>query len=135
VDSALNPNPNSQSQSAILNPAISRARAPDSPGRLAARQADRRFGLGHAADRRARAVAREGNARRTELLESLAQALTAFTTAHFGRDGTLDDGALDQALATAKRVPRRMKIEQMWFMKRLAARRAGTKLDSRAWSR
>jgi len=28
-----------------------------------------------------------------------------------------------------------MKIEQMWFMKRLAARRAGTKLDSRAWSR
>jgi len=28
-----------------------------------------------------------------------------------------------------------MKVEQIWIMKRLAARRAGTALDNRAWSR
>jgi hypothetical protein len=55
--------------------------------------------------------------------------------AHFGREGALDDTALDEALATAKQVLRRMKVEQTWVMKRLAARRAGTELDDRAWSR
>jgi hypothetical protein len=75
------------------------------------------------------------NARRTELLESLARALTTFTTAHFGREGALDDGALDESLATAKRVLSRVKLERIWIMKRVAAWRAGTALDSRAWSR
>jgi len=84
----------------------------------------------------ARALSRAGgSARRTALLASLSEALTTFTTAHFGREGTLDDGALDQALLTAKHVLRRMKIEQLSIMKRLAARRAGTELDNRAWSR
>jgi hypothetical protein len=32
-------------------------------------------------------------------------------------------------------VLRRMKFEQLWFMKRLAIRRAGTPLDNRVWSR
>ena len=54
---------------------------------------------------------------------------------NFSREGTLDDSALDEALATSRRVLRRMKFEQFWFMKRLAARRAGTELDNRAWSR
>ena len=152
----VDPNPNSQSQSATVNPqsatgnphsAILNPQSsnlnPQSvePGRLilqAGWPRGKRIAVSGSVT--PQTVARElsrakGSARRTELLESLAQALTAFTTAHFGRDGTLDDGALDQALATAKQVPRRMKIEQIWFMKRLAARRAGTKLDSRAWSR
>ena len=47
----------------------------------------------------------------------------------------MDDAALDQALATGGEVLRRMKLEQVWFMKRLATRRAGTALDNRAWSR
>jgi hypothetical protein len=75
------------------------------------------------------------NARRTVLLESLVRALNTFTTAHFGREGALDETALDEALDTAKQVLRRMKIEQIWIMKRLAARRAGSELDNRAWSR
>jgi hypothetical protein len=77
----------------------------------------------------------EANANRIELLESLARALTTFTTAHFGREGTLDEAALDDSLVTAKRVLSRVKLEQIWIMKRLAAWRAGTALDNRAWSR
>ena len=68
-------------------------------------------------------------------LESASRALAAFTAATFSRAGALDDTALDEALATAKQLVRRMKVEQLWFMKRLAIRRAGTELDNRAWSR
>jgi hypothetical protein len=75
------------------------------------------------------------NPRRAALLESLEQALTTLTVAQYSRDGAMDDAALDQALATGTQVVRRMKIEQLWFMKRLAVRRAGTALDNRAWSR
>jgi hypothetical protein len=75
------------------------------------------------------------NARRVERLEALSRALTTFTTAHFGRDGALDEGTLDESLATAKEILGRVKVEQFWIMKRLAAWRAGTALDNRAWSR
>jgi hypothetical protein len=84
----------------------------------------------------ARVVARPGNtAARTVLLESLSRALGVLTVATFSRDGALDEASLDEALATSKQVLRRMKFEQLWFMKRLAVRRAGTELDNRAWSR
>jgi len=75
------------------------------------------------------------HARRAELLESLARALTTLTVAHFGRDGALDDAALDGSLATARTVLSRVKLEHIWIMKRLAAWRAGSALDNRAWSR
>jgi hypothetical protein len=65
----------------------------------------------------------------------VSRALSALTVATFNRAGTLDDPALDEALATTKQLLRRMKFEQLWFMKRLAIRRAGTELDNRAWSR
>ncbi len=88
------------------------------------------------------AVARElalaataSDPRRAAMLESLEQALSALTAAQYGRVETLDDAALDQALATGSQVVRRMKFEQIWFMKRMAAWRAGTALDNRAWSR
>jgi hypothetical protein len=80
-------------------------------------------------------TAHGATARKTALLESLASALVAFTTAHFGRAGTLDDAALDEALATSFRTLKRAKLEQNWMMKRLAARRAGSPMDNRAWSR
>jgi hypothetical protein len=84
----------------------------------------------------ARVLARPGNtAARTTLLDSLSRALASLTAATFNREGALDDTALDEALATSKQVLRRMKFEQLWFMKRLAIRRAGTELDNRAWSR
>jgi hypothetical protein len=80
-------------------------------------------------------AATASNPRRAALLESLEQALTVLTAAQYGRDATMDEPALDQALATGAQVVRRMKLEQIWFMKRLAAWRAGTALDNRAWSR
>ena len=71
------------------------------------------------------------------MLESLAQALSALTTAQYGRGGTaLDESALDQALATAFDVVKRMRLEQTWIMKKLATRRGGAApAETRAWSR
>jgi hypothetical protein len=84
----------------------------------------------------ARELARgTANARRVALLESLGRALSTFTTAHFGREGALDEGALDESLATARDVLRRAKLEQVWIMKRFAAYRAPTPLETRVWSR
>jgi hypothetical protein len=75
------------------------------------------------------------NARRTAQLTALQEALLAFTSAQFGRDGKLDDGALDQALATGVQALRQVRIKQIWLMKRIATWRAGTAVDNRAWSR
>ena len=72
--------------------------------------------------------------RRAVQLEALSQALIAFTTAQYGREGTLDDNTLDESLATGVRVLRRMKFEQTWIMKRLAPRKL-SEVESRAWSR
>ena len=84
----------------------------------------------------ARAIARPGNrAAHSARLEALSRALATLTTATFSRDGALDEPALDEALAAAKQGLRRMKFEQLWFMKRISTRRAGTELDNRAWSR
>jgi hypothetical protein len=90
----------------------------------------------------ARSVAHEqargaANAKRAAMLESLAQALSALTVAQYGRgDVALDQGALDQALATAFQILKRMRLEQTWIMKRLAMRRGGAApVDTRAWSR
>jgi hypothetical protein len=69
------------------------------------------------------------------LLESASVAIAALTAATFSRAGKLDDGALDEALATAKQITSKMKIQQLWIMKRLAARRALTPLETRVWSR
>jgi hypothetical protein len=83
-----------------------------------------------------RVLARPGvTAAHTVLLESVSRALGSLTAATFSREGALDGPALDEALSTSKTVLRRMKFEQLWFMKRLAARRAGTPLDNRVWSR
>ena len=69
------------------------------------------------------------------VLESASAAIAVLTVAAFSREGKLDDSALDEALATAKRITRKMKFEQLWFMKRLAERRAPTALEARVWSR
>jgi hypothetical protein len=69
------------------------------------------------------------------LYESLEQALSALTAAQYGRNGTLNDTELDEALATGGQVLKRARLDQTWVMKRLAARRAGRQGDTRAWSR
>jgi len=87
----------------------------------------------------ARELARDGvpsNARRTAMLESLARALSAYTVAGYGRDGKVDDAALDEALSTGFDVLKRMRLEQTWVMKRLAMRRGGAlPVETRVWSR
>jgi hypothetical protein len=86
-----------------------------------------------------REVARgAADAKRGVMLESLAQALSAFTIAQYGRtDATVDDATLDSALDTAFQVLKRMRLEQTWIMKKLAARRGGDAVpaETRAWSR
>ena len=74
-------------------------------------------------------------ARRDAQLEALGQALSALSAAQYGREAVLDDTALDEALAAGSRLMRRMMIEHTWPMKRVAAWRAGTEVDNRAWSR
>ena len=84
----------------------------------------------------ARHIARPGQSPAViALLESVSAAIAAFTAASFNREGKLDDGALDEGLATAKQVTRKMKVQQLSIMKWLAARRALTPLESRVWSR
>jgi hypothetical protein len=75
------------------------------------------------------------SASRQQLLTSLEQALQTLTSAGYGRSETLDDGALDQALETGVQALRNVRIRQLWILKRLAAWRAGTAVDNRAWSR
>ena len=86
-----------------------------------------------------RELARAGassNARRAAMLESLAQALSAFTVAGYSRDGKLDESVLDDGIATGFDVLKRMRLEQTWVMKRLARRRGGAvPVDTRVWSR
>ena len=68
-------------------------------------------------------------------LESASVAIATLTVASFSREGRLDDSALDEALATARQLTRKMKVEQIWIMKRLAERRALSPLEARVWSR
>ena len=69
-------------------------------------------------------------------LESLSGALTEFTTAQFGRDGTFDDAALDEALQSGVRLLKRLTFEQTWVMKRLRRRPVVVPLEGQAtWSR
>jgi len=73
--------------------------------------------------------------RRAAMLESLEQALTRFTAAQYGRETGLDDAALDESLAAGARALRRLKVEQLPRMKRLARRKAAPEPETRAWSR
>ena len=76
------------------------------------------------------------SAKRSAILDQLSTALTTFTTAQYGRAAaTMDDGALDQALATAFELLKRVRLEQTWIMKRLARRGAMAPVDTRVWSR
>jgi hypothetical protein len=75
------------------------------------------------------------SASRAQLIASLEQSLRAFTTAEYGRDEKIDDGELDQALSAAGQALRQVKMKELWLMKRLAAWRAGSPVDNRAWSR
>jgi hypothetical protein len=84
-----------------------------------------------------RALAAGGSsAGHQQALGELQTALAGFTTAQFGRDEKLDDTALGESLTAGLRVVRRLKLENLWVVKKLNGFRTFTaELGNRAWSR
>jgi hypothetical protein len=87
------------------------------------------------------AVARElaaggGNSGHRQALEEIQVALARFTTALFGRDEKIDDTALGESLADSFRVVRRLKVENLWLLKKYkGVTQFATEVGNRAWSR
>ncbi|MGE3274549.1 MAG: hypothetical protein AB7O67_05520 [Vicinamibacterales bacterium] len=68
--------------------------------------------------------------------DPLADALRTFTAARYGRDGSGNDGALDDAFDTAQRTVARLRSEHTMVAEALAAVRRGISgAGTRAWSR
>ena len=80
---------------------------------------------------RDRIAGADRGARRIGALEALRAALAAFTTAQYGRDGKLDDSALDEALDAGSQVLERARLEQTWVDEAArGAPRAAARLDN-----
>jgi hypothetical protein len=77
--------------------------------------------------------------RHPRILEALEPVLARLTTAQYGREQTVDDAAIDDALASAVRALRRLKVEQLWIVRKLQAlrspRRGKRATESKAWFR
>ena len=80
-------------------------------------------------------VSANGGARHAADLEALEQALTRFTAAQYGRNGSIDEAALDDSLTTGFHLLRRLKLRHTWPMRRFLRRRAPAGVESRVWSR
>ena len=77
-----------------------------------------------------------GGAKRVQELETLQQALSRFTAAQYGRDGSFDDVALDESLDSGFQLLRRLKLEQTWPMRRFMRRHAPVAaMGTKVWSR
>ena len=89
------------------------------------------------ADAVARALATEGGSSgHRQALEEVQLALARFTTALFGRDEKLDDTALGESLSDSFRVVRRLKLENLWLVKKYKGMtQFATEVGNRAWSR
>jgi hypothetical protein len=71
-----------------------------------------------------------------QALQQLQTALTAFTTALFGREPKLDDTALTVSLGDAPGIVRRLKGENLWIVRKVRdMRHSAGELGNRAWSR
>lgn len=77
------------------------------------------------------------NGRRdTPRLEELQDLLTTFTRAHYGGNDAVSDVALDESLASAERLARKLRVEHGWLVRKLTVlSRRTTSLRQRAWSR
>jgi hypothetical protein len=77
-----------------------------------------------------------GSSGHRQTLQQLQTALTCFTTALFGREPKLDDAALTVSLGDAPGIVRRLKLENIWIVKKIKSmRHAAGELGNRAWSR
>jgi len=76
------------------------------------------------------------SASRIKVLEPLQTALAELTTAQYGREMAVDEQVFDNALATAVSALGRLRIENVWIVKRARGFRVATAaLGSRVWSR
>jgi hypothetical protein len=84
----------------------------------------------------AEAMARSTNGRRPGELEALEEALSRFTVAQYGQGeaARADAGALDESLAAAQHLLKRLKLEQTWVMRRLRRQRHLIAAEARMWS-
>jgi hypothetical protein len=89
------------------------------------------------ADAVARALETEGGSSgHRQALEEVQVALARFTTALFGREEKLDDTALGESLSDSFRVVRRLKLENLWVVKKYKGlTHFATEVGNRAWSR
>jgi hypothetical protein len=137
-----NPEPAASNQ----QPATSNQLAASEPGRLLLKVGwprRRQIAVSGAATARqlADAIARSSNGHRPGELESIQEALAKFTVAQYGRpaDGsgspTFEDTALDESLRAGQQVLRRLRIEQLWIMRRLGQSRKPAAAETRVWSR
>ena len=77
-----------------------------------------------------------GSSGHRQALQQLQTALTCFTTALFGREPKLDDAALTVSLGDAPGIVRRLKLENIWIVKKLKnMKHSAGELGNRAWSR
>jgi hypothetical protein len=88
-----------------------------------------------AVTRELKRVSSNGGARQAADLEALEQALSRFTAAQYGRNGSLDESALDDSLTTGFQLLRRLKLRHTWPMRRFMRRQAPASAESRVWSR
>jgi hypothetical protein len=87
------------------------------------------------ADERARLERSAGGGGRSAALDELQRTLSLLTAAQYGREKTVDESALDAALASASGMLRRLRIANTWIGKKLRST-AFTKatLEDRLWS-
>ncbi|MEO8259398.1 MAG: hypothetical protein ABI868_18770 [Acidobacteriota bacterium] len=77
-----------------------------------------------------------GSSGHRQALEEIQVALARFTTALFGRDEKIDETALGESLSDGFRVVRRLKVENLWLLKKYkGVTQFATEVGNRAWSR
>jgi hypothetical protein len=77
-----------------------------------------------------------GSGAHQQALDDLQTALARLTTARFGRDDKLDDTALGESLTGGFRAVRRLKLENLWVVKKAkGVTELAAELGNRAWSR
>jgi len=77
-----------------------------------------------------------GSLAHRQALEPLQTAISRFTTALFGREPKLDETALSESLGDAPRILRRLKLENLWLVKKIKSlTQSAGELGNRAWSR
>jgi hypothetical protein len=72
---------------------------------------------------------------RIPMLEDLRTSLTGLTAVQYGRDTSVDEDVIDQALSSGTGLLRRLRIDNLWIARRLREMRDTTAgLGNRLWA-